>query len=68
MRGVYTHIADEWRTDLKDGLQRLWEESLDARAQLSPHSAVPLLDGLLESHRKSVPGRLRSQIAPKIGH
>jgi hypothetical protein len=47
MRGIYTHIAPEWRVDLVNGLQRLWEESLDQRALYSPRSAVPLLDDLL---------------------
>lgn len=51
MRGVYTHIADEWRADLRSGLQRIWEETLEARARLSPHSAVPLLDDLLAPYR-----------------
>lgn len=47
MRGVYKHIAPEWRADLVDGLQRTWEESLAERAKISLRSAVPLLDGLL---------------------
>jgi hypothetical protein len=47
MRGVYSHIVPEWRADLVDGLKRLWEQSLDARLQISGRSSVPLLDGLL---------------------
>jgi hypothetical protein len=47
MRGIYTHIAPQWRVDLVGGLQRTWEESLAERAKMSPRSAVPLLDGLL---------------------
>jgi integrase len=53
MRGVYKHIAPEWRADLMNGLQRVWEESLDQRALYSPRSAVPLLDGLLAAHRQA---------------
>jgi integrase len=51
MRGVYSHIAPEWRADLTDGLQRLWEDSLAERARLSPYSAVPLLNDLLADYR-----------------
>lgn len=63
MRGIYTHIAPQWRVDLVNGLQRLWEEPLDQRALYSPRSAVPLLDDLLAAHRKPVtlePSRGRS--------
>jgi hypothetical protein len=35
MRGVYKHIAPEWRVDLVNGLQRLWDESLASRAKFS---------------------------------
>jgi hypothetical protein len=49
MRGIYTHIAPEWRVDLVGGLQRTWEESLAKRAKISARSAVPLLDGLLSA-------------------
>jgi len=56
MRGIYTHIAPEWRADLVNGLQRVWEESLAERAQMSLRSASPLLDGLLSVCRKPGPG------------
>jgi hypothetical protein len=58
MRGVYKHIAPEWRVDLVNGLQRTWEESLAERTAISPRSAVPLLDGLLAAHRKPVRVRI----------
>ena len=35
MRGVYEHIAPQWRTDLVNGLQRTWEESLGAEEDLA---------------------------------
>ena len=47
MRGIYTHIAPEWRVDLVTGLQRVWEQSLQARALLSGRSAVSILDSAL---------------------
>jgi hypothetical protein len=64
MRGVYTHIAPEWRADLTGGLQRLWEESLDARARICPRSSVSLLDRLLAARAKVA----RPHLAPRIGH
>jgi hypothetical protein len=54
MRGVYSHITDAMRTDLVDGLQRLWEQSLNERAKISERSSVALLDGLLAAHRREV--------------
>ena len=33
MRGVSKHIAPDWRADLVEGLQRLWNESLAERAK-----------------------------------
>ena len=47
MRGLYAHASARMRDDLKAALQARWEESLRARAAISPHSAVPLLDELL---------------------
>jgi hypothetical protein len=64
MRGGYAHIAPEWRAELREGLQGLWEASLDRRVSLSERSVVPLLDGLLAARIRYV----RSQYAPKIGH
>lgn len=53
MRGIYKHIAPEWRTDLVNGLQRIWETSLAERAAISLRSAVSLLDGMLAAFRKA---------------
>jgi hypothetical protein len=50
MRGIYKHIAPEWRIDLVTGLQRTWEEALAGRANIAPRSAVPLLDRILLAH------------------
>ena len=61
MRGLYTHVSERMRDELKPALQARWEESLRARAAISPHSPVPLLDELLapcrrEHHRDSRTG------------
>jgi hypothetical protein len=48
-------------------LQARWEGSLRERAQLCPRSIVPTLDALLAPYRQA-PGKIRSQLAPKIGH
>ena len=47
MRGLYAHASDRMRDDLKHALQVRWEDSLRARAAISPHSPVPFLDELL---------------------
>jgi hypothetical protein len=48
----------------RTALQNRGEESLRERAAIAPHSPVPLLDGLLASHREVTPsptmGALRS--------
>ena len=51
MRGLYAHASARMRDDLKAAIQARWEESLRARAAISPHSPVPLLDELLAPFR-----------------
>lgn len=53
MRGIYTHIAPEWRVDLMAGLQRTWEASLAQRAAIATRSSASLLDDLLAPYRKA---------------
>ncbi len=65
MRGVYTHVSDAMRTELKQALQTRWEQSLRARAAIAPHSLVPLLDALLAPYRQ-IPSKTRSQISPSM--
>lgn len=48
---MYSHVSEQMREELKAALQARWEESLKARAALSPHSAVPILDRLLAPYR-----------------
>jgi hypothetical protein len=67
MRGVYSHVSDAMRAELKAALQERWAASLRERARLAPRSIVPILDALLAEQGGS-PNKIRSQIAPKIGH
>lgn len=51
MRRRYTHIAKEWRTQLRKDLQEVWETALAERAWFGLHSPVAVLDDLLEPFR-----------------
>ena len=51
MEGVYAHITPASRAALIAADQADWEASLAARAAISPHSPVPVLDALLAPHR-----------------
>jgi len=48
-------------------LPRNRDGSLSRSAQLCPRSIVPTLDALLAAYRQA-PAKVRSQLAPKIGH
>jgi hypothetical protein len=67
MRGVYSHVSGAMRTELTAALQERWETSLRDRARLAPGSIVPVFDALL-AEQDGPPGKIRSQIAAKIGH
>ncbi len=67
MHGVYEHVSPAMRDGLKAALQARWEGSLRDRAQRCPRSIVPTLDALL-AHYRQPPAKIRSQLAPKIGH
>ncbi len=56
-----------WAAMLKAALQERWTASLRERARLAPGSIVPVLDALL-AEQDSSHNKIRSQIAPKIGH
>ena len=56
MRGLYAHASDRMRDDLRHALQARWEDSLRARARISPQSPVPLLGRLLAPFRDQLPG------------
>jgi hypothetical protein len=52
MRGVYTHVSDAMRTEVKDALQVRWEGSPRARRAIplrnnAPTIGVKLADGEL---------------------
>jgi integrase len=47
MHGVYGHVSQGMRDELRAMLQHRWTESLGERAALSPRSSVPALDALL---------------------
>lgn len=49
IRGVYSHVSDVMREELKAKLQRRWENALEERLQFSTASPVPLLNGLLRA-------------------
>lgn len=51
--GQYSHTSPAMVAQITEGLQRLWEESLLARAKIGGgHSPVPILDELLAPARK----------------
>lgn len=50
--GRYSHVTDPMRQELMDGLTRHWEQALDARAAIRPHSPVRALDALLQARYK----------------
>ncbi|NDU72097.1 hypothetical protein GWI34_05580 [Actinomadura sp. DSM 109109] len=52
IRGVYTHVSDSMRDDLKAKLQRRWETALDDRKELAPSSSLPILSDLLAARTK----------------
>jgi len=43
----YSHVTEDMRRGLLDGLTQLWNAALDARRELSPGSPVAVLDRLL---------------------
>jgi hypothetical protein len=69
MRGLYSHVSDQMRRELKDKLQVRWEESLKARFALAPYSLVPTLNELLTSFggQNGRIENLSSQIPPMSG-
>ena len=49
VQGRYSHVTRAMVEELLVGLQRLWEEALEARRRLCPCSAVKALDRLLRA-------------------
>ncbi|MBT2207019.1 LacI family DNA-binding transcriptional regulator [Actinomadura sp. NEAU-AAG7] len=50
--GVYSHVTPEMRKELMDDLTACWEESLDARLEMHPHSPVAVLNELLRARQR----------------
>jgi hypothetical protein len=67
MRAVYGHVSPAMRAELKEALQRRWQQSLHDRACLAPRSSVRSLDALLTQIRPA-DSKIGSRLAPKIGH
>ena len=68
MRGLYAHISDRMREDLKAALQARWEDSVRERAALHEHSPVPLLDELLAPFRAPAPEQMTPRDTQPDGH
>lgn len=51
IRGVYTHVSDAMRDELKTKLQLRWEGALDERAEMAPGSPLPVRSELLAARR-----------------
>lgn len=72
----YTHITQEMRDRMLDGLTARWETALEERLAMSPRSSVPVVDELLaplrdqaEREARTEPARKISQISPNTkGH
>jgi hypothetical protein len=50
----YSHVTAGMRSQLLDGLTRLWLAALDARRAMSPRSPVAVLDRLLAARTEEV--------------
>jgi hypothetical protein len=66
MQGVYGHVSQAMRADLKTALQERWKASLRARERLSAHSIVLPLERLLAA-QAAVPAKIH-QLTPGIRH
>ncbi len=55
------------RSYLKAALQEHWEDAYGEQKRLSSPSVVPVLDALLAAGR-TIPSKIGSRLAPRIGH
>lgn len=67
IRWAYKHVPPEDREALKDGLQRLWKESLAERFAISQRSPVATLDALLEPLRQAAARRRVTPLRTRSG-
>lgn len=63
MDGIYGHVSEQMRTEIKDLLEGLFQESLAERFKISPRSSVALIDELLSPLREK-PREMISTISP----
>jgi hypothetical protein len=47
MHGVYGHVSQAMRADLKTALQERWQTALQERARIAAYSSIRMLDALL---------------------
>ena len=62
IQGRYSHVTQEMRDRLLDGLTTEWEASLDARLAMSPRSPVGALDELLRARARKVTEAARDDL------
>jgi len=62
IQGRYSHVTQEMRDRLLEGLTAEWEASLDARLALSLRSPVGVLDELLRARARKVSESVRDEV------
>jgi hypothetical protein len=65
MRGVYGHVSDSMRDEIKAALEARWRQSLYGRSLYSSGSVVPLLNRLLVSMGDPPPQRTGTQLVAR---
>jgi integrase len=65
MRGVYGHVSDSMRDEIKAALEARWRQSLYERSLYSPASVVPLLNRLLVSMGDPPPQRTGTHLVTR---
>jgi integrase len=53
MDAVYVHVTDDMRQHLCDVLEELWRNGIAERYEITPRSAVPILDEILLAHAQA---------------
>jgi integrase len=53
MDRVYMHVTRQMRERLCEVLEELWQDALEERYKISPHSHAPLLDHLLRAYESA---------------
>lgn len=63
----YTHVTDSMRAELLDALTDRWNDALDARLRMDPHSPVTVLDELFTARAAKKKGG-ETKIVTQISH